>query len=91
MGHGSKVESAWHNMNKAERAKDNWMSGDPGGGSITVGKGTNIQDGCIVTAKDDHTIIGVGVTVGHCDQIHSSFCIFNNNFSFILYLHGFQS
>uniref|UniRef100_A0A7S2S611 Uncharacterized protein n=1 Tax=Eucampia antarctica TaxID=49252 RepID=A0A7S2S611_9STRA len=72
MGHGFKVESAWRNLNKAERAKDNWMSGDPGGGSITVGKGTNIQDGCIVTAKDDHTIIGDGVTVGHCAQIHSS-------------------
>lgn len=72
MGHGPDVEAAWRNMNKEEREKDSWLSGNPGGGCITVGDGSNIQDGCIITARDNHTIIGNNVTVGHCAHIHSS-------------------
>lgn len=72
MGHSPEVEAAWRKMTKEERAEDSWMSGDPGGGCITVGDRTNIQDGCIITANDDHTVIGDNVTIGHCAQIHSS-------------------
>lgn len=41
-------------------------------GGIFIGENTNIQDGCIITSKADHTMIGNGVTVGHCAQIHSA-------------------
>jgi gamma-carbonic anhydrase len=41
------------------------------GGAIFIGDDTNIQDGCIVTARTQHTIIGHGVTIGHLAQLHS--------------------
>lgn len=41
------------------------------GGAIIVGENTNIQDACIVTAKQSHCVIGNGVTVGHSAQLHS--------------------
>jgi gamma-carbonic anhydrase len=41
------------------------------GGAIFIGQDTNIQDGCIVTARTQHTIIGNGVTIGHLAQLHS--------------------
>ncbi len=42
------------------------------GGGIFIGEDTNIQDGCIIDAKKDHTRIGNGVTVGHLVSIHSA-------------------
>jgi len=42
------------------------------GGSIAVGADSNIQDGCIITARVNHCRIGRGVTVGHLAQIHSA-------------------
>lgn len=44
---------------------------DHHGGAIFVGEDTNLQDGCIVTARSQHTTIGNGVTVGHLAQLHS--------------------
>jgi gamma-carbonic anhydrase len=41
------------------------------GGAIFIGNDTNIQDGCIVTARTGHCQIGNGVTVGHLAQLHS--------------------
>lgn len=82
MGHSEEVQKAWRQMTKEQRKEENWVSGakDSGsGGSIIIGKNTNIQDGCVITARDDHTQIGDYVTVGHCAQIHSSsvqdFCL----------------
>lgn len=52
---------------------------DHHGGGIFIGENTNIQDGCIVTARENHCKIGNGVTVGHLAQIHSAtvedFCL----------------
>jgi carbonic anhydrase/acetyltransferase-like protein (isoleucine patch superfamily) len=49
------------------------------GGGIFVGVDSNIQDGCILTARTNHCIVGQGVTVGHLAQIHSAtvgdFCL----------------
>ena len=42
------------------------------GGGIVIGEDTNIQDGCILSARKGHCRIGQGVTVGHLAQIHSS-------------------
>lgn len=42
------------------------------GGGIFIGEETNIQDGCIIDATRDHTVIGNGVTVGHLASIHSA-------------------
>lgn len=45
---------------------------------IIVGRGTNIQDGCVVhCAKDYKTIIGENVTIGHNAIIHG--CTIGNN------------
>jgi carbonic anhydrase/acetyltransferase-like protein (isoleucine patch superfamily) len=43
----------------------------PGGG-IFIGENSNVQDGCLVTARESHTVIGNGVTIGHLAQIHSA-------------------
>ena len=45
---------------------------DSVGGAIYIGENSNIQDGCIVTSRSSHTVVGNGVTVGHLAQIHSS-------------------
>jgi carbonic anhydrase/acetyltransferase-like protein (isoleucine patch superfamily) len=42
------------------------------GGAIYIGENSNVQDGCIVTSRLSHTVIGNGVTIGHLAQIHSS-------------------
>jgi carbonic anhydrase/acetyltransferase-like protein (isoleucine patch superfamily) len=42
------------------------------GGTIVIGKDTNVQDGAIVTARVGHCRIGRGVTIGHLAQIHSA-------------------
>lgn len=34
------------------------------GGGIVIGEDTNIQDGCILTARTGHCLVGQGVTVG---------------------------
>lgn len=45
---------------------------------ISVGRGSNIQDGCIVHCEADHkTTIGCNVTVGHNAIIHG--CTIGNN------------
>ena len=45
---------------------------------IIVGRGTNIQDGCIVHCANDYrTIIGENVTIGHNAIIHG--CTIGNN------------
>lgn len=43
----------------------------PGGG-IFIGENSNVQDGCLVTARASHCVIGKGVTVGHLAQLHSA-------------------
>jgi len=63
----------WRALSKQERNdtdRDHLDSGD--GGGIFVGARTNIQDGCIITSKNDHTVIGDGVTIGHCAAISSA-------------------
>ena len=49
------------------------------GGGIFVGNNTNVQDNCIITARENHCRIGDGVTIGHLAQIHSAtvedFCL----------------
>ena len=45
---------------------------------IIVGRGTNIQDGCVVHCANDYkTIIGENVTIGHNAIIHG--CTVGNN------------
>jgi len=41
------------------------------GGAVFIGEDTNVQDGCIITAREEHTVIGNGVTIGHLAQLHS--------------------
>jgi carbonic anhydrase/acetyltransferase-like protein (isoleucine patch superfamily) len=55
---------------RAEREKFDESRGI--GGGIYIGKDSNVQDGCILTAKVDHAIVGEGVTIGHLAQIHSA-------------------
>ena len=63
----------WRNLSQKQRkAEDADDSDEAGGGGIFIGKNTNVQDGCIITSKVDHTSIGDGVTIGHCAQIHSA-------------------
>lgn len=65
---------AWKGLSREERQRQDGKESDDssGAGGIFIGESTNIQDGCIVTSKLDHTVIGNGVTVGHCAQIHSA-------------------
>jgi carbonic anhydrase/acetyltransferase-like protein (isoleucine patch superfamily) len=42
------------------------------GGGIFIGEDSNVQDGCIISSRVDHTIVGKGVTIGHMAQIHSA-------------------
>lgn len=49
------------------------VDGSPAvGGAIYIGKDSNVQDGCVITARQQHTVIGDGVTIGHLAQIHSA-------------------
>mmetsp|Transcript_28250 Transcript_28250/g.43954 ORF Transcript_28250/g.43954 Transcript_28250/m.43954 type:complete len:343 (-) Transcript_28250:64-1092(-) len=43
-----------------------------GGGVVNIGKGSNVQDGVIISSKRGHTNIGDGVTIGHSAQIDSA-------------------
>ncbi len=42
------------------------------GGAIYIGSDSNVQDACVITARQNHTVIGNGVTIGHLAQIHSA-------------------
>ena len=44
---------------------------DHQGGAVFIGENTNVQDGCVIMARSNHTIIGNGVTIGHLAQLHS--------------------
>lgn len=71
----------WKSLSKQDRWRKDLKESDAAqgdestgavAGGIFIGENTNIQDGCIITSKADHTMIGNGVTVGHCAQIHSA-------------------
>ena len=75
MGCGRSEEEyeTWKNMGKDDRESIDRGHDDSGGsGGIFIGNNTNIQDGAIITSRDDHTKIGNNVTVGHSAQIHSA-------------------
>ena len=55
-------------QNEAESRTNNLNQG----GAIYIGTGTNVQDGAIITARKEHTLIGDYVTIGHSAQIHSA-------------------
>ena len=41
-------------------------------GPITIGRGTNVQDGTVIHVSEEiHTVIGDWVTLGHCVHLHS--------------------
>mmetsp|Transcript_4856 Transcript_4856/g.9614 ORF Transcript_4856/g.9614 Transcript_4856/m.9614 type:complete len:288 (-) Transcript_4856:707-1570(-) len=42
------------------------------GYSVTIGAGSNIQDGAVISANDAPTLIESDVTIGHRAQIHSA-------------------
>mmetsp|Transcript_20004 Transcript_20004/g.24495 ORF Transcript_20004/g.24495 Transcript_20004/m.24495 type:complete len:318 (-) Transcript_20004:21-974(-) len=67
-------ETKWLEMSDEERKAENQRSNgsEINGGMIVIGEGTNVQDGVIVSAKLNHTIIGDWVTIGHNAQIHSA-------------------
>jgi carbonic anhydrase/acetyltransferase-like protein (isoleucine patch superfamily) len=66
-------EEVWKKVPREERRKyDLQRCTFGGGGVISIGARTNIQDGSVVTAVEDHATIGDGVTVGHLAQIHSA-------------------
>lgn len=75
MGCGRSQEEfeQWRALSREQRGeKDADETDSPGGGGIFIGKGTNIQDGCVITSRVDHSVVGDGVTVGHSAQIHSA-------------------
>lgn len=75
MGCGRSEEEVeeWRASSRNKRIeKEAHPDDNAAGGGIFIGNGTNVQDGCIITAKVDHTEIGDGVTIGHCAQIHSA-------------------
>mmetsp|Transcript_24605 Transcript_24605/g.34724 ORF Transcript_24605/g.34724 Transcript_24605/m.34724 type:complete len:307 (-) Transcript_24605:337-1257(-) len=47
-------------------------NGEYWGGAILIGENSNVQDGCVITSRVNHTVIGDGVTIGHSAQIHSA-------------------
>mmetsp|Transcript_19499 Transcript_19499/g.40847 ORF Transcript_19499/g.40847 Transcript_19499/m.40847 type:complete len:363 (+) Transcript_19499:178-1266(+) len=78
-------EERWRNLTVggSERESDSGMLdrgngvghptiGGANGGGIYVKEGTNIQDSCVVTSYEGHTMIGKYVTVGHGAHIHSA-------------------
>eukprot|EP00562_Extubocellulus_spinifer_P031077 CAMPEP_0178714140 /NCGR_PEP_ID=MMETSP0699-20121125/19874_1 /TAXON_ID=265572 /ORGANISM="Extubocellulus spinifer, Strain CCMP396" /LENGTH=337 /DNA_ID=CAMNT_0020363173 /DNA_START=39 /DNA_END=1052 /DNA_ORIENTATION=+ len=74
MGRSPDEEVAWRALSKNERSSQRDLSwdGTANGGGIYIGADTNVQDGCVVTAVEDHTTIGDGVTIGHGAHIHSA-------------------
>lgn len=72
-GRSSEELEEFKNKDKEKRfIEDRDTDDTAGGGGIFIGEGTNIQDGCVITSKKEHTKIGNGVTVGHLAQIHSA-------------------
>lgn len=61
-------ESVW----RLDPDRESRQNSEATGGGIFIGENTNIQDGCIIDAKKDHTRIGNGVTIGHLASIHSA-------------------
>jgi len=73
LGHSEDTQEKWKGMNKFKREEvDPDSDNSAGGGGIFIGKNSNIQDGCIITSNEDHTMIGDGVTIGHMASINSS-------------------
>ena len=76
MGHRSQqdAEDTWRGLSRDERSsqKDLSWDGTANGGGIYIGANTNVQDGCCLTAVEDHCLIGNGVTIGHGAHIHSA-------------------
>jgi len=64
--HGETLLEPWELTE--ERFRDRL---DHHGGAVFIGENTNVQDGCVVTARSKHTVIGNGVTIGHLAQLHS--------------------
>lgn len=56
-----------HMLDRAPHDPSRWI-----GGGIYVGENSNVQDGCIISSRQNHTVIGKGVTIGHLAQIHSA-------------------
>jgi carbonic anhydrase/acetyltransferase-like protein (isoleucine patch superfamily) len=63
-------DSVWHL--DPEREEIHRFSNRDTGGGIFIGENSNVQDGCIVTSKVNHAVVGKGVTIGHMAQIHSA-------------------
>ena len=74
MGHRSDAEDTWRGLSRDERSsqKDLSWDGTANGGGIYIGANTNVQDGCVITAVEDHCLIGNGVTIGHGAHINSA-------------------
>lgn len=53
----------WRSLSIEQRQlQDSDEEESPGGGGIFIGNGSNIQDGCIITSKQDHSVIGDNVS-----------------------------
>jgi len=72
LGHKKEKYEEWRELPASIRKHDFDVDGSSGGGGIYIGEGTNVQDGVIITSKEDHTTIGDNVTIGHSAQIHSA-------------------
>jgi carbonic anhydrase/acetyltransferase-like protein (isoleucine patch superfamily) len=67
-------QQCWINLSPEEKqiADQSYGGNRKQGGAIYIGRGTNVQDGAIITARKNHTLIGDYVTIGHAAQIHSA-------------------
>jgi carbonic anhydrase/acetyltransferase-like protein (isoleucine patch superfamily) len=67
-------QQCWINLSPEEKQRADRAHGGKWkqGGAIYIGRGTNVQDGAIITARKNHTRIGDYVTIGHAAQIHSA-------------------
>lgn len=61
----------WRAESEKERLEGLYEA-DCQGGGVFIGSDTNVQDGCVITAREHHTKIGDGVTIGHGAHIHSA-------------------
>ena len=71
MGCGRSEEEyeEWKNSSLEEGG---YASDNNTAGGIFIGDNTNVQDGCIITSNENHTMIGNNVTIGHSAQINSA-------------------
>ena len=70
----SEMYEQWKN-NSSEfdrQMESQQLDGISAGGGIFIGENSNVQDGVIITSKQNHTNIGDYVTIGHSAQIHSA-------------------